>query len=339
MLMGMVIFPILRIGGMQLFRTESSERSEKIMPRLSQIAAGIISIYSGAILVCFLLLKMTGMATIDSMCNAISAIATCGFSVHVESIAEINNVYSEVVLILGMVFGGGSLLLYISILNGQLSHFWGDRQVIGYLKILISTAAIVSILRWSNSNHSFLESVREGAFNAVSAVTTTGFFGNDYSSWGSFANVLFPVLGLIGGCTGSTSSGIKVFRLQIVFMCIKAHLQQLRRPHGVFVSTYNGRQVQESVTTSVFVFLALYVVTILFATFILSLYGFSFSTAISLVVDSISNVGGGISNVISVNPLAVGHITPKVIIIACMILGRLELVTLLIVFTPSFWKK
>lgn len=339
-LMGMVIFPILRIGGMQLFRTESSEKNEKIMPSVSQMASWIVSIYSGAIILCFVLLKLTGLSSLDALCHAVSAISTCGFSTYTNSVTALNNIWSEIILFIGMVFGGSSLLLYIKIIKGKFSLFRKDSQLKGYLKTLLVFSILTTLLRWYYSDLSFIKSLKEGIFNSVSIITTTGFFNSDYEKWGVFSMVLFPLMSLIGGCTGSTSGGIKIFRFQILFTCIKTHILQLRRPHGVFMSMYSGQKVTESVAMSVFVFMMLYMLTIFCAAFLLSLCHLDFVTSFSASIAAIGNVGLGIGYLVGPLGSMVNLMTtPKIIIIVCMILGRLELLTLLTLLMPSFWKK
>ncbi|GHS90812.1 Trk system potassium uptake protein [Alphaproteobacteria bacterium] len=340
MLMGMIIFPILKIGGMQLFRTESSDKTEKIMPSAAKTALWILIIYSSAIFLSFVLLKITGLSTLDSLCYAISAVSTCGLSTQTDSVMAFNNKGAELVLLLSMMVGGSSLLLYLRLFNGKAALFRKDAQLQGYGRTLLFSALLLSFLRWTTSDASLSESLRQGVFNTVSVITTTGFFNDHYEKWGRFAWVFFPLLSLIGGCTGSTSGGIKIFRLQILIQFIRAHILQLCRPHGIFVPLYNGQKVPEHVSLSVFVFCILYISTIGAAALGLAICGLDFVSAFSMAITSLGNVGVGVGNdigpMISLAPLAM---PPKIILMICMILGRLELLTLLTILTPSFWKK
>lgn len=341
-LMGMIIFPILRIGGMQLFHTESSEKTGKILPSVTQIASWILAVYTGAIFICFVLLRLVGVSFTDALCHAISAVSTCGFSTHSASVAALKNPAAEVVLMLGMVFGGSSLLLFIRWIKGSggTAVFTKDAQWRGYIKTLLLFGLIVSLLRGVSGHLGVEQSLREGFFTTVSILTTTAFLDSNYETWGAFAAVLFPILSLFGGCTGSTSGGIKMFRLQILLSSIKAHLRQLRTPHGVFTATYNGQKVSESVQVSVLVFILLYIGAICAAALGLSLCGLDFTTSLTAAIASLGNVGVGLGPLIGPEGSLAGLAAiPKVILMLGMILGRLELLTILTLLAPSFWRK
>jgi trk system potassium uptake protein TrkH len=339
-LMGMIIFPILRIGGMQLFRTESSDKNEKIMPSVAQIAAWIVGIYSGLIAISFVLLRLTGLPLEESICYAISTISTSGLSTHADSLAHLDNVWSEIVMLLSMILGGSSLILFIKMLKGNFGLMKKDPQLRGYFEVLAVFALLTTFLRWYNSDLSLISSLREGVFNSVSFITTTGLFNSNYERWGEFAAVLFPLMSLIGGCTGSTSGGIKIFRFQILFACAKTHILQLRRPHGVFIPMYNGQKVTESIAASIFVFIALYIFTIGVASLLLASYGLDFETSLSAAIAAVGNVGVGVGRLVGPGGAQISIAWgAKVVLIACMILGRLELLTLLTLLVPSFWRR
>lgn len=339
-MMGIVIFPILRIGGMHLFRSESSEKNEKIMASVSQMASWIVFVYSFAIIICFFLLKAVGIPTLDSFCHSISAIATCGLSIYNDSIMAWDNVYAEIILMIAMVFGGTSLLIYIKLWHGDFKVMKNNSQLKGYLKTLFFLSVIISVLRWKNSDVTFIQSIRDGFFNTISIITSSGFHNSDYGHWGSYADVFFILITFIGGCTGSTSGGIKIFRFQIIFASIKSHVLQLRRPHGVFIPMYDGKKITDSVSTSVYIFVALYLFTASCCTFILSAFGFDFMTSFSIVIASIGNTGPGMGDIVGPHcSLSILSGGAKTVLICCMILGKLELLTLLTLLTPSFWKK
>jgi trk system potassium uptake protein TrkH len=339
-LMGMIVLPILRIGGMQLFRTEYSDRNEKILPSVAQIATWIVGVYSGLIAISAVLLRLSGLSLRDSVCYAISTVSTSGIPTYSNSLMSLNNVWSEVIILVGMILGGSSLLLFIKGLKGNFGAVKKDIQLKGYLETLLAFSLITTWLRWYNSDLSLFNSVREGALSAVSFITTTGAFNSDYEKWGPFAMLLFPIMSLVGGCTGSTSGGIKIFRFQILFTCAKAHIQQLRCPHGVFIPVYNGQKVTDTVAFSVFVFIALYIITICSASLLLALCGFDFETSVSAAIATVGNVGAGIGSLVGTGgaPCSVA-VGAKMVLIVCMILGRLELLTLLTLLLPSFWRK
>lgn len=332
-IMGMLIFPVLRIGGMQLFRTESSEKSEKILPSVAQLSTWIIGLYTGAIFLCFLGLRLCNMSSLDALCHAISAVSTCGLSTRPASVAEFHSIRCELILLCGMLFGGTSLLLMIKVVKGQRTKLFGDAQWRGYLKTIGIAALLIALLRWLKNGVSLGQSLRDGSFVAVSMITTTGFNHDDYASWGDYACVLLLLFGIVGGCTGSTAGGIKVFRWQILLANLKVHILQLRRPHGIYIPSYAEKEITPTVSTSVFLFVVLYFVLIGIAAVVLSLTGLNFTNALSAAIATLSNLGMGFS------PLPQLPIMAKFTMMMCMILGRLEVLTLLTLFVPSFWKK
>ncbi|MDR1208179.1 MAG: hypothetical protein LBJ89_02400 [Holosporales bacterium] len=338
-LMGIIIFPILRIGGMQLFRAESSDQDEKLMPSVSQISIWIVGVYSGLIVVSSMLLGLTGMTLQDSIIYAVSTISTCGLMTPTD-IRSLNNVWSELILILSMILGGSSLTLFVKAIKGNVRVLTTDRQVHGYLKVLLFFSMVAVFFRWYNSDLTFFDGLREGIFNSVSFITTTGLFNSRFDTWGTFPVVLFSIMSVIGGCTGSTSGGIKIFRFQILFACARTHVLQMRRPHGVFVATYNNQRITESVAISILLFIALYVFSVGGATLLLTMFGYEFTSAISASIAAIGNVGVGVGQIAGIDSVN-ADILPgaKVVLIACMVLGRLELMTLLTLLIPSFWKR
>ncbi|MDR2464458.1 MAG: hypothetical protein LBD36_02525 [Holosporales bacterium] len=338
-IMGMTVLPMLKVGGMQLFQTESSGKNEKITSSTAKMATLIIAMYSVLIMLSFILLKMSGLSVGDSLCYAISSISTSGLSIHSDSVASLNNTFSELAILISMVLGGSSFILFIKIAKGNFSLLKTDQQFKGYLKTLLVFSLILFCLRYYNSDAHLLQCIKDGFFNAVSFITTTGFYNSKYETWGSFAVVFFPLISLIGGCTGSTAGGIKIFRWQLIFSCVKAHINQLRRPHCVIKPVYNHLQLSEATSSSMFVFVFLYVASILITSFLLSLYNLDFASSVSAAISAVGNVGIGIGPFVGTNGSVVAIANgAKIILIISMIIGRLELLTLLALFQPSFWK-
>jgi trk system potassium uptake protein TrkH len=340
MLMGMIVVPILRIGGMQVFHSESSDRTEKILPKVSKIAFWILIIYSSAIALEFAGLRGVGLSTLDALCHAVSAISTSGLSTRANSVQDLANWGAEFVLILGMVLGGSPLLLYFKLFTGKFTLFLRDEQFRGYLKWLGFLGLGLSFLRWNFSDLSLLASFRQGFFNAISLCTTTGFYNDNYEYWGPFAMIIFPLLSLVGGCTGSTAGGIKIFRFQILGRFIKQHILQLRRSHGVFVPSYNGQKVPDFVVVSIFVFTSLFCLSLAVSSVFLALCGLDFTSALSVAIASLSNVGAGIGPTVG-QGVSLAQLSPsiKIILMINMILGRLELLTLLTLLIPFLGRK
>lgn len=335
--MGMLIFPALRMGGMQLFRSESSEHSEKMFPSMTQLSLWILSVYTGAIFVCFLGLKACHMHTLEAICHAISSISTCGFSTRAAPLSEWMSFPCRLILAFGMLFGGSSLLLSIRFLKGRFVSVRQDTQFHGYLKAIGGATLVLTFARWQVNHTPFFQSLQDGFLHAISMITTTGFEFSDISTWGTYAGVLFLFMGMVGGSTGSTSGGIKIYRWQILWQSLKIHIKQLRQPHGVFILTYNQKPVSNTLSDSIFLFVVLYFVIFSVAACVLSLCGLPLSQALSASLASLSNLGVGFEELAST--LKSISLTAKIVIMACMVLGRLELLTLLTLILPSFWKK
>lgn len=339
-MMALTILPILKIGGMQLFRSEFSDRSEKILPRVSEIAKAILSLYLGMTVLCGFMLYFAGMNVLDAVCHGMTVIATGGFSTVDGSIGHFNSLSIELICMVFMILSGSTLILYIHLIRGNRSALWQDQQIKAYLGILVVTTLVLTFWRLGTIGVPFGTALRDAAFATTSILTSSGFTTVDYSLWGPLALVVIFILMLVGGCTGSTAGGMKIFRFQVMFSIARAHLHQLIRPHGVFLPLYNGRHITENVVASVFTFFALYGISALTLTLILSMFDLDFMTSLSAAVSSLSNIGPGFGPIIGPDgtyaPLPGGA---KWFLMLGMILGRLELATILILFTPKFWQR
>ena len=338
--MALTILPVLRIGGMQLFHSEFSDRSEKILPRVSQITSAIFLIYTLLIIGCLTLLIVAGMPPFDAVCHALSTISTGGFSTHDTSILPYySNVTIQLILIIFMIIGGSTLILFIRFGRGEKHILWQDAQMRAYLCVLAVSSFLLTLWNIFMNHKPFTKSLLDSSFSVVSIITTTGFITSDYNTWGGFPVVMFFFLMFIGGCTGSTSGGIKIFRFQVLFLIARMHLKHLRLPHGVFVPTYNKHAISESITFSVLTFFTLYGFSFAAISAALALTDLDLITALSAAASSLGNVGPGLGTLIgpegNFSPLSS---TAKWILIFAMILGRLELLTILILFTKTFWK-
>ncbi|MDR0625175.1 MAG: hypothetical protein LBF72_01870 [Holosporales bacterium] len=337
-LMGMVIFPILHIGGMSLFRRESSEKGEKVLPRISQIASVCVGLYSLVMVICSVLLRCSGIEWLDAVCHAVSAVSTCGFSTHSGQLSSYITPFGEFVLIAGMIFGGSPILLFVKMLKRGLTALREDEQFTGYIRVCLFGSAIVVLFLLLRGSYSVTESVRKGVLNAVSVITTTGFC-NDIS-FEHFGAALFFFCSFIGGCTGSTSGGLKIFRLQIILELIKVHVKQSWKRHNRFIPIYMGQKITENIASSVYVFFILYFLSILAITGALTLFNFDLWSALSAAVATIGNVGMGFGDIVGTNAqISAIPYGAKLILMFGMILGRLELLTVLILFSPAFWKR
>ncbi|MBM3468370.1 MAG: TrkH family potassium uptake protein [Alphaproteobacteria bacterium] len=337
--MAMTILPILRIGGMQLFRTEFSDRSERILPRVSQIASAIISVYCLFTLTCTILLHLAGMNWFDAICHSMATVSTGGLSTKDLSVGAFHNFTIELILMLFMIIGGMTFLLFVKIWHRNYKAVWLDSQLRVYLGIIGIASLLGSCWLMIHQNMTFLGSLRHASFAVISVITSTGFTTDDYTLWGTFPLVLFFVLSLIGGCTGSTAGGIKIFRFQVLFAVALSHMRQLRRPHGIYLPTYQNQKISENISTSVFTFITLYGFCLILLTGGLSIFGLDFITSLSGAASALGNLGSGLTPLIGpLGSFAHLDIGPKGILMVGMILGRLELLAILVLFMPSFWR-
>ena len=335
--MAITLMPIMNVGGMQLFKISSNDSSEKILPKSKEIALRLIYIYSGLTGLCAITYWIFGMSKFDSLTHSMTTIATGGFSNYNESIGYFNSLPIEVSSMFFIILGSIPFIAYIKFISGNKKIFLNDIQIKTFLKIIIFTVIILSIyLLFSNQENFSLRSI---FFNTISILSGTGYVNAEFDRWGSFPITLFLALMFIGGCAGSTACGVKIFRIQILYLFILNQLKKIIYPKGVFVIKYDQSAVDEKFIASIISFIYFYIVIFFILTALLSLTGLDFITAISGAATSISNVGPGLGPIIGPN----GDFSSlpdlsKWILTVGMILGRLELFAILVLFLPSFWK-
>jgi trk system potassium uptake protein TrkH len=338
--MAITVLPLLKVGGMQLFRAESSDRPEKILPRTTQVAVIIISTYLILTLFCSFFYKILGMSFFDSIAHAMTTIATGGFSTHNESIGYFKNSNIEVVATIFIILGSIPFISYLKFIKGNKKIFFDDVQIRGLIYLfLLSTLIMFLYLLFNNENVLLIEKIRISSFNVVSILSGTGYVTNDFSVWGKFPLIFFLFLMFIGGCAGSTACGIKIFRFQLLFLFINNQIKKLIYPNNVFILKYNNQKISEDYMNSIIVFVFAYLFIFVLIAMLLSVTGLDFLTAISGAATSISNVGPGLGDVIGPNGnfKSIPEIS-KWILSFGMLLGRLELFAVLILFFPSFWR-
>ena len=335
--MAITLMPIMNVGGMQLFKISNNDSSEKILPKSKEIALRLIFIYLILTLFCAISYKILGMNIFDSLTHAMTTIATGGFSNYNDSIGFFNSISIEISAMVFIILGSLPFIVYIKFLNGNKKIFLNDIQIRTFIKIiLISIVLLVIYLAFSQSNSFNLRSI---FFNVISILTGTGYVNAQFDSWGGFPIVLFLLLMFIGGCAGSTTCGIKIFRIQILYSFISNQLKKIIYPKGVFILKYDQNPVDNKFISSVISFIYLYFMIFFAITALLSLTGLDFITSISGAATSISNVGPGLGSIIGPN----GNFSSlpdisKWILMLGMILGRLELFAILVLFLPSFWR-
>jgi len=335
--MAITLMPIMNVGGMQLFKISSNDSSEKILPKSKEIALRLIYIYSSLTILCALTYWIFGMSIFDSLTHSMTTIATGGFSNYNESIGYFNSIPIEISSMLFIILGSLPFIVYIKFINGNKKIFTSDIQIRTFIKIILIAITILSIYLIFYDGTKF--NLRSIFFNVISILTGTGYVNAEFDGWGSFALVLFLALMFIGGCAGSTTCGIKIFRIQILYLFISNQLKKIIYPKGVFVMKYDKNVIDNKFISSIISFIYLYFVIFFILAALLSLTGLDFVTAISGAATSISNVGPGLGNIIGPN----GNFSTlpdisKWILTLGMILGRLELFAILVLFLPSFWR-
>ncbi|MDF9616711.1 TrkH family potassium uptake protein [Pseudomonas entomophila] len=337
--MAVAILPLLRIGGMRLFQTESSDRSEKVMPRSHMVAKSIVGVYVGITVFGSLAFWWAGMSPFDAINHAMSAISTGGFSTSDQSLAKWDIPAVHWVAVVVMILGSLPFTLYVATLRGHRKALIKDQQVQGLLAMLVATWLVLGTWYWATTDLHWLDALRHVALNVTSVVTTTGFALGDYSMWGNFSLMLFFYLGFVGGCSGSTAGGIKIFRFQVAYILLKANLNQLIHPRAVIKQKYNGHRLDEEIVRSILTFSFFFAITICIIALLLSLLGVDWMTALTGAAGTVSGVGPGLGEVIGpAGNYASLPDAAKWILSAGMLLGRLEIITVLVLCMPAFWR-
>ncbi len=336
--MALAVLPMLSIGGMQLFKTESYETPDKVVPKAASFAAGISIVYITLTVIWALMLWVAGMPLFDSIAHAMTTLATGGYSTRSDSLAAFNSSSIEIIVIFGMIVGSLPFVHYLAITKKGLKNLFKDDQVKLFLTLIVFVVLIVSI--YLNLNDiPFLEALRLASFNVISIITGTGFGTSDFNNWGGFPTTILLILMFIGGCAGSTTCGLRMARIQVLVANAKAQISKLIRPHAVVVSYYNQKPIPENVAESVMGFFFLYIISFAIIACLLGGLGLDLITAISGAASAIGNVGPGLGDIIG--PSGTYQSIPelgKLILCAGMILGRLEIFAILVMFSPLFWK-
>lgn len=341
---GIIVFaiaflPALRIGGMQLFRSEGFETDGSSLGKARDIAASIFSLYSALTIACALVYGAAGMDAFDAVSHAMTTLATGGFANYDSSFRNFSPAaqYAAVVF---MILASLPFVRYLELVRDQGRALLFDPQIRAFLIVLAAAWLCLLAARLSVADQPTELVIRETLFNSVSILTGTGFVTANYILWGAFALTVFFVISLIGGCAGSTSCSVKVFRYQILGAVALAEIKRVRRPNGVFTPRFGGRRISADVVTSVVVFFFIFMATLAALSLALAATGLDAITAISGAATALANVGPGLGETIgpygnfkSLNDPA------KIILIIGMLLGRLELLSALALLSPSFWRR
>ncbi|SFQ35713.1 trk system potassium uptake protein TrkH [Roseivivax halotolerans] len=334
----MVFLPELRVGGMQIFRSEAFDTMGKVLPRAAEISSSISSIYITITLTCTLAYIATGMNVFDATVHALTTVSTGGFSNYDASFGTFAGP-AEYVASFFMILAALPFVRYVQLVNGQERAILRDSQIHVFLIIIgVLVAVTVSVLLTLYPRHPEA-ALREALFNIVSIMTGTGYASVDYMTWGPFLIAMFFFIGLIGGCAGSTACSIKVFRWQLMMASVRSQLRRIRTPHGLFAPRFEGRPVGEDVLSSVVTFFLFFIVTLGLFAVALGMTGLDFITSLSGAASALANIGPGLGPIIG----PAGNFAPlndaaKWLLCLAMLMGRLELMAVLVLFTPRFWR-
>ena len=337
--MAVAVLPMLQIGGMQMFKTEAFDTSDKILPRATQISGSLISVYGFLTLICAFFYLAAGMSFFDAINHAMTTIATGGYSTHDASMGYYTTPIIQWLCIIFMLLSALPFLLYVKTLQGSWAALYHDEQVRGFFKAIIIFSLLIMLFLVHQGLYEGEAAFRNAVFNVTTLMTGTGYANTDYTPWGAFPTTLLFLVTFIGGCTGSTSCGVKIMRWQVMILALKQHIKRVAYPNGIFNPRYNGQKLNDNVIASVMSFIFIYFLCFMLISLALGLMGLDAITAISGAATAISNVGPGLGEIIG----PAGNFSPlpdaaKWLLSFAMILGRLEVFSILILFVPAFWK-
>ena len=337
--MAVAALPLLHISGLQLFFSEQTEGSDKLKESVKNIASSIIIIYVVLTLICALCLKIAGMSVFDSICHAMTTLATGGYSTQNNSIGHYNNIAIELIIITGMILASLPFILFVKSLN-NINHLLFDSQVKKFIFLILIAILFMSLWLTYQSEINILEAIRISSFNVISIITGTGYSTSDFTQWGGFAVTLLFIFMFIGGCTGSTTGGIKIFRLQILFKVINQQIKKIIKPHQVINISYEKSTLEDKTIISILSLIFLFISTTIIVAAILCFLGIDILSALSAAATAIAVVGPGLSSEIGpAGNFSQFPNTAKWTLSMAMIIGRIEFFAVLILLLPSFWKK
>lgn len=342
--MGIILFtiallPLLGIGGMQLFKAEvPGPVTDKIRPRLVETARHLWFIYLGLTVVQGLLLVLAGMGPFDAVCHAMTTLATGGFSTRDASVMAYESAAIEWIITVFMLIAGMNFVLHYRVLTGHGRQVLRDAELRYFLAVVAGATLVVTAVLL-HAGDGFEQAFRHAAFQVATIISTTGFVSTDFELWSPFAHLVLLVLMMLGGMAGSTSGGIKSLRALLGLRAFRATFGRLIHPRAVRSVKYGGRAVNDEVLSGIWAFLTAYYLIAAVATAAITLGGYDLETAVSASLTALGNVGPGIGEVGALDNFAHFPAVLKLVLAFCMLAGRLEVFTLLIIFSPGFWRR
>lgn len=338
--MAIAVLPFLSIGGMKLFRTESSDWSEKSLPRTQQLLKQILGTYTLLTVICGFAYFAFGMDACNAVNHALTTLSTGGYSTSDNSFAQFDSLPLYWVSIFFMICGATPFVLFIRFMRHQDWKIFQDEQWKGMLSIIAIITGLLSVTIYFNQDLPVMQAITHAAFSTVSIVTTTGYASSDYMAWGNFAIAIFFFATFLGGCSGSTSGGIKTFRVQLCFTMIKEQTAKAVHPNAVMSRRYSGSKVSDEIVSSLVGFLFIMSLSTTVITLMLTATGLDLTTSLTSAATALMNVGPGLGDV--VGPAGNFSSLPtlaKWVLCMGMIMGRLEFLTIIVLFSPSFWRR
>ena len=338
--LAVAILPTLQIGGMQLLHMEHDDPYEKTLPKINKFIFEIIFLYFGLTILCLFLYYFNGMNAFDSLIHSMTTISTGGFSNKSLSFGYFDSQTLESISILFMILGSLPFVIFIKFIHGQKNSLFKDDQIRLFIFLLVSIVLISCFWVKHYLNIEWSSALRLTTFNITSILTGTGYTSTNYNNWGGFGLIIILMIMFIGGCAGSTTGGVKIFRFQILFRGVRLQIKKLTQPHAVFLMKFNKKTVTENTYTSIISFFFIYILLFILSSVILSFLGLDFLTALSASASAISNVGPGVGEIIGPNGNYSGiNEIGKWVLAFTMLIGRLEIFTILVLFSKNFWKK
>ena len=335
----MVFLPTLKIGGMQFFRSESFDVAGDILPRAVEVAQSVSWIYVGLTAACLLAYSAAGMTGFDALCHAMTTIATGGLANYDASFGAFGAPVHYVAVVF-MALAAMPFIKFVQLLNGRSGPLLYDPQVRGFLAIIAVVAAIITAWLVAQDTRDFEPALRAALFNVTSVMTGTGYASEDYATWGGLPVTLFFTIALIGGCAGSTACSAKVFRYQILLAALEVQIRRIHSPHGVFPLRYDHRPVEAEVLSSVMGFFFIFFLAMGVWAIGLSMFGLGTLSSISGAMAILTNLGPGLGPEIGPSGNYAGLPDgAKWWLSLGMVLGRLEFLSVLVLFTPLFWSR
>ena len=342
-IMAFAVLPALKVGGMQIFKSEAWDMSEKFIANATQYSLGLSAVYVFFTILCALFLWAFGMPAFDAANHAMTTVATGGYSTRDASIGAfltVGRAPLDLVVTVFMIIGSLPFGIFLTaLLRGAWSRLFRDSQIQFFFLVVFALTLTMVFQILINFDIDLFTAFRHAIFNVVSILTGTGYATTDYSAWGPFAVAFFFCIMFVGGCAGSTSCGMKIFRFQVAFAAMAVYARRLAHPRGVFVARYNGRPLTDDVFVSVLSFFFVYFASFATLAVILSGLGLDTVTALSGAGSAIANVGPGLGDIIG----PTGSYAPlpdsaKLVLAGGMLLGRLEFFTILVLLSPYFWR-